>query len=270
MSAPDPIRTAGAASAFPRTEHLFGLDFVADATIEQLVEHLISAARPEPLWRSVVTPNVDHLVRYREHPSEAEVAERAWMLLPDGTPIVWSSRLLRKPLHSRLTGSDLFAQLWPRLVTDRIPVVVVSPNAEVSEKLEAEHDLCRCVDPPFFDVDDVDALDRLVDDIDRAVGETDAAFVFVCLSQPKTHAMGERLRVKWGDPLVRQPIVMLIGAAAEFYVGVRDRAPAWMGRMGLEWLHRLAGDPRRMARRYLVDDLAFVPILIDEYREGRR
>jgi N-acetylglucosaminyldiphosphoundecaprenol N-acetyl-beta-D-mannosaminyltransferase len=252
------------------TAHLFGLDFVADATIDQVVEQVMSAARPEAVWRSVVTPNVDHLVRYRTHSAEKEVARRAWMLLPDGMPIVWSSRLLGKRLNARLTGSDLFTRLWPRLAADGIPAVVVSPNAEVSAKLAAEHELCRFVEPLFFDEDDVEAIDGLVAEIDHAVRESFAAVVFICLSLPKHHAVAERLRTSWDHPRVPQPVVLLLGAAAEFHVGARNRAPDWMGRLGLEWLHRLVGDPKRMARRYLIDGLAFVPILIDEYRTGRR
>ena len=65
------------------------------------------------------------------------------------------------------------------------------------------------------------------------------------------------------------PIVLLVGAAPEFYLDVRPRAPHWMRRVGLEWLHRLAADPRRMARRYLYDDVVFFALVWDELRSRR-
>ena len=98
---------------------LFGLDFVSEVTIDELAAELFTAGKgQQSAWKTLVTPNVDHLVHYRRSsPTQRQVAENAQFVLPDGAPIVWASRLLRKPLSRRLAGSELFNAWWP-LVRD--------------------------------------------------------------------------------------------------------------------------------------------------------
>jgi N-acetylglucosaminyldiphosphoundecaprenol N-acetyl-beta-D-mannosaminyltransferase len=188
------------------------------------------------------------------------------MVLPDGMPIVWASRLLRRPLRRRLTGSDLFSSLWPKLVADGIAAVVLAPNAEVARGLEAEHPGVRCVIPPVFDVDDGATIAAIVDDVTAAADEAGARYVFIALSVAKTHCLATALRWSWDGHPRPAPVVLLIGASPEFHLGLVSRAPAWAQRTGLEWLYRLAREPRRLARRYLVDDVRFAALVWRELR----
>lgn len=250
-----------------RTERLFGLDFVAEATISDVSDALVRAGNDsDPGWRCVVTPNVDHLVRYRQFAADAAVARNAMLVLPDGMPIVWASRILGAPLRSRLAGSDLFPLMWRALTLNVTPAVVISPSVEVSALLQAEHSGCCCVEPPFFDVDDDATIDTIIAEVDGAVEHTSAAFVFVALSVAKTHALAARLEDHWHERPTPTPIVLLVGASPEFYLGLVKRAPRWMRRSGLEWLHRLLKDPRRMVKRYLFDDLVFFRLVWEERR----
>lgn len=247
------------------------MPFVSEATLDDLVEELTrEAASERPGWRSVVTPNVDHVVHYDRHEQDAAVARASFLVLPDGMPVVWSSRLLGRPLRNRLAGSDLFPVLWPRLAADATPVVVVAPSDAVVDGLVAEHPGTRGVVPPFFPVDDDAAVAAVVDEIVAAADEVSARFVFVMLSMAKCHLLAHHLRLRWAGRIEPQPIVVLAGASAEFHLGLVERAPAWMRRWSLEWLHRLALDPRRMARRYLVDDPYFAVLIWREWRSGRR
>ena len=250
------------------TVHLFGCDMVADATVDEVADAVVGVIeQADRGWSCVVTPNVDHLVRYRDHPDEAEIARSAAICLPDGMPIVWASRLLRRPLRSRLTGSDLFSALWPRLATERVSTVVVAADERVADGLVATHPACHPMIPPHFDRDDSAAVEGVVDDLVAAIDRSSAQVVIVGISLTKTHLLAAHLRRRWSSRPDRPPVVLLLGAAAEFHLGLVPRAPAWMQRSGLEWLHRLAGDPRRLARRYLVDDVRFVAIVA---REARR
>jgi N-acetylglucosaminyldiphosphoundecaprenol N-acetyl-beta-D-mannosaminyltransferase len=271
------MTTSRSPSSELRTEHLFGLDFVADATIDDLVDVLIREAEDDGAaagrrgWRSVVTPNVDHLVRYRRDPAEEAVARDAMLVLPDGMPIVWASRLVKRPLAARLTGSDLFSALWPRLAVLGIPAVVLAPSDEVARRLEAEHPGARCVVPPIFDAADPAQVDAVVDAAAAAVVEVDARLVFVAVSVAKTHVLAARMHARWAGTTGPGPwpVVLLVGAAPEFHLGIVERAPGWAQRRGLEWLYRLAREPRRLARRYLVDDVLFLRLVWDEWRSGR-
>jgi N-acetylglucosaminyldiphosphoundecaprenol N-acetyl-beta-D-mannosaminyltransferase len=251
-------------------ERLFGLDFVAGSDETDIVHQLVDAARrPRHDWAVVVTPNVDHVVRYETHPDEREVAETADLVLPDGAPIVWVSSLARVPLRSRVTGSGLFCELWPRLADELVPVVAVVADDEVGRRLQRENPATAVIVPPLFDSTDDDAVGEIVDEVIRRTVETSAAFVVLGVSMPKHHRLARELSARRLPEGCNYPAVLLLGASAEFYTGMRRRAPRVLRRLGLEWVHRLVVEPRRMARRYLIDDARFVPIAFRELRHPR-
>ncbi len=251
-----------------RSERLFGLDFTTGTTERGVAEWLLDQPHDGVhAWRLIVTPNVDHLVRYARHPAERRVAERATLLLPDGAPIVWASRLLGHRLERRLTGSGLFGELWPGICAQRRPVVVVPATEEIATALRAEHPAAVFVVPPMFDAADDRAVAGIADEIVGAIEQVAAEFVVLGVAMAKHHRLATELMSR--PCPASAPFVLLLGASAEFHVGTIRRAPAWMGRFGLEWLHRLAGDPRRLARRYLVDDMAFFPLVWREWRWQR-
>jgi N-acetylglucosaminyldiphosphoundecaprenol N-acetyl-beta-D-mannosaminyltransferase len=219
------------------------------------------------VWRTVVTPNVDHLVRYDRYPSERRVAATAHMVLPDGLPIIWASRMLRKPLSGRVTGSDLFPVLWARFAREHTPVLAILGSQSVADQLTVEHPQLAAIVPPIFDVDDGVSIRALADQIVERLTAQPAEFVLIGLSMPKHHALAVELSAR-PLPSARSPILLLLGASAEFHVGEQVRAPAWMRKVGLEWLHRLAKNPRGMAKRYLVDDVAFVRTVWRERRSA--
>ena len=250
---------------------LFGLDFVTGTTVAELADTLVrDASSATTKWQCVVTPNVDHLVRYRSHVDERTVAEHAFMVLPDGMPIVWASRLLRASLSGRLPGSDLFSRLWPQIAEHATPTVVLASSARVASLLRAEHPNVEMIVAPMFDMDDHQTIDTLVTQMVDASRRIDARFLFITVSMPKHHLLASRLEQRWRDDTGHKPTVMLVGASPEFYLGLTKRAPRWMQRSGFEWLHRLLLEPRRMGRRYLVDDPKFMLIVWDEWKHRRR
>jgi N-acetylglucosaminyldiphosphoundecaprenol N-acetyl-beta-D-mannosaminyltransferase len=252
-----------------REQSLFGLDFVTDSSIAEVVETLLGdASTPNDRWRCVVTPNVDHLVRYDRNPCERKVAETAHMLLPDGLPIIWASRLIRKPLSGRLTGSDLFPVLWRRLADECRPIIAIVGNQTVADKLTAEHPVAAMIVPPQFNVDDGVSIARIADQIVERLAASSSEFVMIGLSMDKHHRLAAELMTR-AAPATGAPILLLLGASAEFHVGVQDRAPRWMRAIGIEWMHRLAKNPRVMAKRYLVDDVAFVRTVWRDRRSSR-
>ncbi len=247
-------------------KRLFGIDFLDVPSIGEVTEKLLhDVDQPSASWRSVVTPNVDHLVRYTRHPEERRAGEAAYVALADGMPIVWASRLLRRPLACRLTGTDLFADLWPRLVAQGRRVLLVVGSDQVASRLAAEHPMATFVVPKQFDVEDRVALDVVVDEIIDRITAVPVDFVILGVSMPKNHRLGLLLSER-PVPVSRAPIVLLLGAAAEFHVGFQQRAPGWMRRSGLEWVHRLIRRPGYMAKRYLVDDMKFLQLVWREWR----
>ena len=254
-----------------RTTRLFGLDFVVGTSIDEVVDTLQREGQAgDATWRVVVTPNVDHLVHYRKSPTQRRVAETAYMVLPDGAPIVWASRLLRAPIDRRLAGSDLFAAWWQRMVAAQRPVVMVAGNEQLARQLSTENPNCRCIVPPMFADGDHERVASIVGEVLAELDAEPADAVVLGLSMVKHHAIAAGL-IESGmrSRNQRAPLLLLLGASAEFHVGQQRRAPKWMQRSGLEWSYRLIRDPRRLAKRYLIDDMAFFPIVLREWRSRR-
>lgn len=262
-------RTAGRKRPLLETVDLFELDFVSEATIDEVADALFDDDRETSGWSCVATPNVDHIVRYRRYPPDRVVAEQSAVVLPDGMPIVWTSRLVGRPIRARLAGSDLFTVLWRRIVAEQVPATLVAARQDVADAMAAEYPGARIVVPPMFDLDRPDQVDPVVDELVEVCAEDRSRFLLICISAPKSHHLSARLQERWGDA-PGTPHVLCLGGSADMYLGLTPRAPRWMQRVGLEWLHRLAKEPRRLFRRYLIDDASFVGDVWREWRRTRR
>jgi N-acetylglucosaminyldiphosphoundecaprenol N-acetyl-beta-D-mannosaminyltransferase len=254
-----------------RTRHLFGLDFIDDVGVDATVERLLgphASERGEPV---VFTPNVDTVVRLGELDA-AGVADRlrnARYILPDGQPIVWASRLLGQPLRARLAGSDLVPPLWRRIVAEGRTAMVIASCDEVADALRAEVPSLATYVPPVFDVADSSAFSEVVAATADVLDRADPEFVFVGISYPKQQllafALIDRLRRQGRRP----PVFLLIGGSFDMYVGRTPRAPVWMQRVGAEWFFRFLLEPRRLFRRYFVEDVRFLAVVGRELRAAR-
>lgn len=259
---------------------LFGLDFVDAPQLDDVLESILDRApdgghrrhsRDGSSLPVVLTPNVDILVRLdaAAGSEEAGVYERAEYVLPDGMPIVVASRLLGRPLGSRLTGSGLFELLWPRLARSGRPAVVLCSSREIADALQEEHGAAAVHVPPMIDVRSAPDVEAVVDDLDDLVGTTGADYVLLGLGHPKDAIIAARLHRRWALEGGPRPLCLGLGGSFAMYTGVVRRAPAWMQRAGLEWLFRFGQEPRRLFHRYFVRDLAFVGLVIRELRAAR-
>ena len=269
--APAPAPTTPRSPAPVRTRRLFGLDFVDDVSVDATVERLLAEQADADTEPVVFTPNVDTIVRLGELEPDG-VADRlrnARYILPDGQPIVWMSRLVNQPLRARLTGADLVPPLWHRIVADGRRAMVVAASDEVVTVLRGEQpSLAACV-PPLFDPADPWALADVVETCAEVIDGAAPEFVFVGISSPKQQllALGliDRLRREGRRP----PVFLLIGGAFDMYVGRTQRAPLWMQRAGAEWFYRFLVEPRRLFRRYFVEDLRFLTLAAHELQAAR-
>ncbi len=199
---------------------------------------------------TVVTPNVDHIVRL--HRAEGPAAAALWSAYRDASLCLCDSRIvarlarLRGVLLPVVPGSDLTAQLFERLRPgDRI--AVIGGDAETIGELAAVRpgvDIVQHI-PPMGLARNAVALDAAADFAVAAA----ARFVFLAVGSPQQELLAQRIRVRPGAC----GVVLCIGASIEFLTGRIARAPRWMQQSGIEWLHRLLSNPRRLWRRYLVE-----------------
>jgi len=248
----------------PRTRVRFGELWVDSLTFAEAldeIEALVAAGR----GGSVFTPNVDHVVNVDASPSFRDAYAAASLSLADGQPLVWTSRLLGAPLPEKISGSDLVLPLMERAAARRWRVYLLGGGAGVAEKaakvLTARLGvtIVGC-DAPMVSLEPDPAADgAMIERIQAAKPE----LLLVALGAPKQELWLHRV-----GPRIRPTVGIGVGAALDFVAGAR-RAPRWMSRAGLEWLFRLFQEPRRMSRRYLLNDPKFLLILYRTLRIPR-
>ena len=215
----------------------------------------------------IATPNVDHLRRAGRDPSFAALWARADLVVPDGMPLVWASRIQGTPLPERVAGSDLVWRLSAAAAERGRSVFLLGGAPGTAEGaasvLRARNPGLRvagthCPDPGFED--DEQAVALLV----NALREAAPDIVYVALGSPKQERLIERHREtlprSWWIP---------VGISFSYVTGAIHRAPRWMRHAGLEWLHRLAQEPRRLVRRYVIDDMPFTLALLGGATQAR-
>ncbi len=214
------------------------------AKLQQTVSQHLSARRGFAL----ATLNLDHLVKLRCDPSFRSAYARQDIVVADGNPIVWLSRLANRPVDL-LPGSELIAPLAQLAAEQGIPVALFGSNAEVlemaAEVLQARYpglELAARIAPPMgFDPTGPTAK-RLLDDL----SESGAGLCFVALGAPKQEEFAA-----FGREHAPQIGFVSIGAGLDFLAGHQTRAPRLMRFLALEWLWRMVLSPQRLALRYL-------------------
>lgn len=252
-----------------------GLDFVDAPDLDPVIEALLDGPYHCDRLPLVVTPNVDIMV-YLAHQAPDDVIElfeQAQFCLPDGQPIVAASRLVGRDLSARLAGSDLFARLWPRLARDDLPVAVIVSSSGIADELAAQHPRAALVVAPMLAADDGPAMDRLADEVIACLTGPDSnaerpRFVLCGLGNPKDVRILSRILARWPDSW-SPPIAMGLGASFAMYLGHQRRAPLWVQRIGMEWFYRFAQEPRRLFRRYFIQDAAFLGMVRREWLAAR-
>jgi N-acetylglucosaminyldiphosphoundecaprenol N-acetyl-beta-D-mannosaminyltransferase len=174
----------------------------------------------------------------------------------DGQAVVWASRLLGDPLPGRVTGIDLMQELLALAERKGYGVYLLGARAEVLEQAVAR---VRSLHPELRLVGHRDGYfsDKEEHDVVAAIRRTKPDLLFVAMPSPrKEHFIGH-----WREEL-DIPFCMGVGGSIDVIAGVTRRAPRPLQRLGLEWAYRLAQEPRRLLRRYLVGNLRFVALTL--------
>lgn len=215
----------------------------------------------------VVTPNVD-ILRQLRRPHLRRVLDRADLVVADGMPVVWASRVAARPLPERVTGSALTWSLAKEMGARGGTVMLLGGEPGVAQaagqRLSAE--VPGLGEVPFhFPPHGFEHDDRARAAIHDAIAAVEPEVVLVGLGFPR-----QELLIL--DLLESFPRTWFVGCGGSFAMvaGIVDRAPLWAQRVGLEWVHRLASEPRRLAKRYLVHDLPFAAQMFVRAARSRR
>ena len=216
----------------------------------------------------VVTPNVDHLVKLQSDPEFQQIYLQASLVLADGVPLLWAARYLGTPLKEKISGSDLFPALCEVLANKGYSAFFLGGREGAAEgakrKLQIQYPGLRVVgvySPPFGFEKDAEENKKII----QMLKTTQPDILFVGLGAPKQEKWIAKYRNEYDIP-----VSIGIGVSFEFVAGMVKRAPRLMQKIGLEWFWRLILEPRRLWRRYLVDDRKFISYLLQQKKKQKK
>lgn len=201
----------------------------------------------------IVTPNVDHIVRLENDSEFKEVYDNADLVLTDGMPLIWISKWLGNPIVEKVSGSDLLPEVCKLASIKKYRVFFLGAAPGVAEKA-AENlqnrynglNICGCYSPKLGFENDKDEINKIIE----MINNFNVDILALALGTPKQEKFIYKYRNK-----INAKVTLNIGAAIDFEAGNVKRAPKWMQNSGLEWFYRLCKEPRRMFKRYIIDDL---------------
>ena len=238
--------------------------------MSEAVEQILAWTRDRSgTCRYVVTPNVDHVVLLRHHIGLKAAYKHADLILADGTPVVWAARFLKRPLPEKVPGSDLVPALFdavPAFEPRRVFLLGAGPGvaeraaANITNRWPAVK-IAGCYSPPMGFEKDAEENENIL----ARIGQAAPDILIVGLGAPK-----QELWVHQNRARIQAAAALCVGATIDFLAGEKPRAPMWMRRSGLEWLHRVWSEPRRLALRYAKGAWVFPQLVARDWWRGGR
>ncbi len=239
-------------------ESRFILGMRADATSYPAASSQVAAWARDGESRTVAVATVNNVMEAYDSPAFGQVMNGADLVVPDGMPLVWGLRLLGIRRATRVYGPYLTPCVLGVAERERIPVgfygatdAVLGRLLDAVQKRYPGLDIAYAWAPPFRPLSEEE--DRVVT---AQIDASGARILFVGLGAPKQERWmaAHRGRIR--------AVMLGVGAAFDFLSGAKRQAPRWMMRAGLEWLFRLASEPRRLALRYLKHNPRFVVLFL--------
>lgn len=253
-------------SASPQKIDLFdiAIDNVTMAEAISRIDQLVLERRNA----YVVTPNVDHVVKLQNDALFKKIYDNAALVVADGMPLVWASRLLGKPLKERVTGADLFPRVCALSAQKGYAVFLLGANKGVAA--QAAHllrqtypglNICGTYSPSYgFEKNEAENAVILA-----MLASARPDILFVGVGAPKQEKWIYHYRGRYTIP-----VALGVGASFDFIAGTVQRAPAWMQTLGFEWFYRFLMEPRRLFKRYFIDGAHYFGLTLGEWRKSRR
>lgn len=237
-------------SGASRRVEILGCPF--DAVDLEAAEAFVRAALAGQQQAHITVGNVDMVMKMRRDPRLADAFWRSQLTIVDGVPITWAAALLGRRLNGRVSGTDL---VWRCAEVSRdtgcgIALVGGAPGTseKAAENLRNRYPgaILHVIPTPYplTDENSLEVIQRIRANRDR--------ILLVALGAPRQELWLQRYLPDSGAN-----IGIGIGSAFDIISGSKPQAPEWMRRNGLEWLHRMRLEPRRLGRRYLIEDMPF-------------
>lgn len=228
---------------------------ISAVTEDEAVRTIVDAAEAgSGHW--TITANLDHIRRYHSSPVAKVLLDDADLVVADGMPVIWASRLVGDPLPERVSGSSMVWSLCEAASARSQSMFLLGGDPGTAERaarvLQTRYPKLEIAGTAYPSVgfeNDRHELARITREIEQAAPH----IVLVALGFPKQDLLIRLLRSS-----LPQASFLGVGISLSYVTGDLPRAPEWLCKLGLEWAHRLCQEPTtRLARRYLIDGLPF-------------
>lgn len=210
----------------------------------------------------IVGVNVDQALRVIEDKYSHQIFDEAEIVFTDGKPILWMAKWLKRPIVEKVSGPDLMLLLCERAAKKNYRIFLLGcaegVAATAAKKLEEMYPGLQCVgtySPPFGFEKNPEEMRKII----SMLRDSRADQLFVGMGSPKQDVFIYENMEEY-----QIPISYSMGAAIDFIGGSVKRAPKWMSDIGLEWFHRMMQNPKRLFRRYLIDDVRLLKYFFAE------
>lgn len=230
-----------------------------DETLEYIDELIV---REHPAY--IMAVNVDVIMKIEKDAELKQVADDADMVIVDGKPLIWISKWHKKPIKEKISGSDLVPALCSRSAQKGYSIFILGGKEGVAEQaklnLQKKYEGINIIGtyaPPYGFEKNQEEIDK----INSMLNEAKPDILVVCFGCPKQEKFVYDNYQKYGAK-----VSVCAGATVDFLAGNVKRAPRWMSEHGLEWLYRFIQEPKRLFKRYFVDDIKILK-LVWKYRK---
>lgn len=235
--------------------------FIDNMDADEIVQHVFDCVKcKKPV--QIVGVNVDQIVTINKNEQSKRIFRDAEIVFIDGKPIKWMCSLLGRPAKERITGPDLMEYICEKGAALSLRVFLLGAASGVAKKcgeVLAEKFpgivISGSYSPPFGFQNDFEEMKK----INSMLKNSNSDLLFVGMGSPKQDIFIYENMADYGIP-----VSFSMGAALDFIAGNVKRAPRWMVNSGLEWLHRISQNPKRLWKRYLITDMAIIPLFIKE------
>ena len=240
-------------STSPTAVRLFNGRF-DPVTLDQCVNQVFNdMAQGQRGW--LCTVNVAILMMMRENPALQRFADQATWTVADGQPVIWTSRWFGTPLPERVTGVDLVERLCERAQAEGKGIYLLGASRSVidtlAKRMQSRFPTLRIAhDDGYFTADQAAARAD-------AIAQSGASILLVGMGVPRQEQFIEQQWQRLGVQLA-----IGVGGSFDVLAGLRDRAPEWMQKIGMEWFYRLVQEPGRLWKRYLVTNTGYVLLVL--------
>ncbi|MCQ4331529.1 WecB/TagA/CpsF family glycosyltransferase [Stutzerimonas stutzeri] len=255
----EPRADEGSSCCYDRhsTLRVFDIDFYNGSNAE-LISHVIEASDSE--FSYIVTPNVNHVVRLEDDPELRRAYANASHRVCDSQVLKGLMKFMRIHVREVIPGSNLTEELMSIAQARKWRVTVI--GCDVAD-IRTMRQLYRNVtffhhSPPMGFMDRPEEIQACLD----FVTCHPAQLVVLAVGCPRQELLGQLIHANGRS----RGVGLCVGASINFLSGKVKRAPKWMQRMSLEWLHRMCTEPRRLVKRYVTDAIRIVPIVFRQLR----